>query len=155
MRQTGAKIRRKQRADALLASATHIAQVAAEERAADRLEVLLAQPESAKDLKAAEEQQLAGSAGRNSYRRLHRPQAAFRISNKTCFLPRVAASDLSLATGACYSTRNRRVNMQMPPASANRRTSIVIRAPQMRTRLNIRRSCTVQALSLRLVRPIE
>jgi hypothetical protein len=94
MRQTGAKIRRKQRADALLASATHIAQVAAEERAAGRLEVLLAQPESAKDLKAAEEQQLAGSAGRNSYRRLHRPQAAFRISNKTCFLPRVAASDL-------------------------------------------------------------
>src|ERR1700751_4573174 len=87
MRQTGAKIRRKQRADALLASATHIALVAAEERAAGRLEVLMVQPESAKDLKAAEEQQLAGSAGRNSCRRLHRPQAAFRISNKTCFCP--------------------------------------------------------------------
>ena len=96
MRQTGAKIRRKQRADALLASATHIAQVAAEERAAGRLEVLLAQPESAKDLKAAEEQQLAGSAGRNSYRTLHRPLAAYRISNKTCFLPRVLLRTFSV-----------------------------------------------------------
>jgi len=90
---------------------------------------VLAQPESAKDLKAAEEQQLAGSAGRNSCRRLHRPQAAYRISNKTCFCPGLRFGP-SLSTGACYLTRNRRVNMQMPPASANRRTALAIRVPK-------------------------
>src|ERR1700751_336864 len=94
MRQTGAKIRRKQGASAPLASATGIALIAAEERAAGRLKVL--QPESAKNLKAAKEQQLAASAGRNSHRTLHRPQAAYRISNKTCFLPRVLLRTFSV-----------------------------------------------------------
>ena len=115
---------------------------------------MLAQPESAKDLKAAEEQQLAGSAGRNSCRRLHRPQAAYRISNKTCFCPGLRFGPFSV---------DWRMLLNPKPAGQHANAAGISKSPhgprdsgaQVRIRRNIRRSCTVQALSLRLVRPIE
>jgi hypothetical protein len=115
---------------------------------------VLAQRESAKNLKAAEEQQLAGSADRNSCRRLHRPQAAFRISNKTCFCP-----GLLLRT----FIEHWRMLLNPKPAGQHANAAGISKSAhvhrdsgaQVRIRQNIRRSCTVQALSLRLVRPIE
>jgi hypothetical protein len=44
-------------------------------------------------------------------------RVAFHISDKTCFGPKLPACLKSThRTGACYSTRNQRVNMQMPLA---------------------------------------
>ena len=111
-------------------------------------------------------------------------RVAFHISDKTFFRPKLPACLKSThRTRACYSTRNQRVNMQMPPPDSRltrignigshddalfvvgslRRRSTVIEPqsdpatirPTMRIRENVNRSCTAQAPSLRLMRPIK
>jgi len=59
---------------------------------------------------------------------LHRRRVASHISDKTFFCPKLPACLKSThRTGACYSTRNQRVNMQMPPPdSRSTRIRIIV-----------------------------
>ena len=121
--------------------------------------------------------------GHNWCKMRRRLRVAFHISDKTFFRPKQPACLKSThRTRACYSTRNQRVNMQMPPSSQrstrfgnvaaatttpcsswdlcadDRRGAVGLRqqsGPPMRIRENVNRSCTAQAPSLRLVRPTK